>query len=522
MTTATNHLLSVPNNTHRNWWKDKSLRQNLLHCAGCCLCVFYLGFDQALLASLQALPIFNVYFNTPTGTTLGLIASSLYFPGLFASFFGSWVSMKYGRKPTVWIGSGLIIVGTFVNALATNTGIFCGGRVLIGAGGAITKVAAPALLNEIAHPRIRSVIAASYYGWFFLGSALSSWLCLAGLYIPNDWSWRMPCMFQLFAPTLVIIITATGPESPRFLINKGRNEEALNMLAKYHANGKVDDELVQLEYGEICAALESEGEEHKSSWLDLIRTKGNRRRIAMSILMACGTNWTGSGLLGYYLTPILASVGITDPKQTTSLNGGLALFNLLACQLAATQADRISRRVSFFTSGVGMISFASGKKEFGIPTVPIIFAYFAFYDIAWMALPFHYCTEIMPFHLRTKGLAVFTAVQTFANGFNQFVNPIAFKAIAWRFYIVYIAINAGYMVYFYFYLIDSRGMSLESTTLLFDFPRREARQRADEGMQARVAARAEARAAALEKEKGEIDMVEDVAALDKTAPKSMV
>jgi hypothetical protein len=335
-------------------------------------------------------------------------------------------------------------------------------------------------------------------------------------------------MFQLFAPIFVILITATGPESPRFLINQGRNEQALDVLAKYHANGKLDDPLVQLEYSEICAALESEGEEHKSSWLDLVRTKGNRRRIVMAILMACGTNWTGSGLLGYYLTPILASVGIKDPKQTTSLNGGLALFNLLACELAATQADRISRRTSFFVSGAGMISsiaivtgmsatFAAGKQAFGIPTVPFIFIFFFFYDIAWMALPFHYCTEIMPFHLRTKGLAIFTAVQTFANGFNQFVNPIAFKAIAWRFYIVYIAINACYAVYFYFFLIDSRGMSLESTTLLFDYPRREARKRAEEDMQIRVAARAEARAAAadMEKEKGEIDMVENVAALDK-------
>lgn len=138
--TSANHLLSLPNNTHRHWWRDKSLRQNVLHCAGCCLCVFYLGYDQALLAALQAIPEWNAYFDTPTGTKLGLIASSLYFPGLIASFFGSWVSMRYGRKPTVGIGSALIIIGTIVNALAKNTGVFCGGRVLIGAGGAITKV----------------------------------------------------------------------------------------------------------------------------------------------------------------------------------------------------------------------------------------------------------------------------------------------------------------------------------------------------------------------------------------------
>lgn len=398
-------------------------------------------------------------------------------------------------------------------------------------------MAAPALLNELAHTRIRPFIAASYYGWFFLGSSLSSWLCLAGLYVGNDWAWRMPCLFQLLAPCLVILILSSAPESPRFLVNKGRNDEALRVLAKYHANGKVDDPLVQAEYTEICTALEAEGEEHKSSWLDLLRTKGNRRRIVMAILMACGTNWTGSGLLGYYLTPILASVGIKDPKKTTSLNGGLALWNLLACELAATQVERISRRASFFISGIGMIisiaivtgmsaTFASGKQSFGIPTVPFIFIFFFFYDIAWMALPFHYCTEILPFHLRTKGLAIFTAVQTLANAFNQFVNPIAFKAIAWKYYIVYLAINAAYLVFFFFYLIDSRGMSLEEITLLFDYPRKEARQRAAEDMRARVEARANARTAAgsdekidefegSEKEKGTVVMVEDVAQLDK-------
>lgn len=68
------------------------------------------------------------------------------------------------------------------------------------------------------------------------------------------------------------------------------------MLAKYHANGQEDDPLVMLEMKEITAALEAEGDEGKSSWLDLLRTKGNRRRTTMAIVMSLGTNWAGSGL----------------------------------------------------------------------------------------------------------------------------------------------------------------------------------------------------------------------------------
>lgn len=169
--------LTITDNTHPTWWRDPGLRKNVLHCGGLCLCVFYLGYDQSLLACLQSIPQWNSYFDTPSGVHLGLISSSLYFPGIPAAFVGSWISMKFGRRPAVWAGSFLIIIGAIVNALSKNAGEFSGGRVLIGAGGAMTKVVAPALLQEIAHPRLRSVLASSYYGWFFLGAIVSGYLC---------------------------------------------------------------------------------------------------------------------------------------------------------------------------------------------------------------------------------------------------------------------------------------------------------------------------------------------------------
>jgi hypothetical protein len=58
--------------------------------------------------------------------------------------------------------------------------------------------------------------------------------------------------------------------------------------------------------------------------------------------------------------------------------------------------------------------------------------YYGFYDIAWTPLPVPYTAEILPFGLRTKGLALFTSVGTMANSFNQFVNPIALQALEWK------------------------------------------------------------------------------------------
>ncbi|KLT43819.1 general substrate transporter [Cutaneotrichosporon oleaginosum] len=491
MAIATNHLLMVPNNTHPQWWRDKGMRQNVLHCIGCCLCVFYIGYDQSLLSALQSIPQWNEFFDNPKDMWLGLIAASLFFPALITVFISSWISQRFGRRPAIWVGASLIVAGGLLNGLAQNTGQFIGGRALLGAGGAMTKVCAAPLLNELAHPRIRERMAASYYGWYFVGSTISAWLCLGGIYIKGDWGWRLPCIFQAFVPFLVILITFLAPESPRFLVGKGRPEEALRVLAKYHANGKEDDPMVQLEFNEIIVALESEGEEKDTHWRDLIKTPGNRRRTCMVVLIAFGTNWLGNALIAYYLTPVLRSVGVTSAVQTCSLNAGLAMWNVVICQTAAFFVPKISRRVSFFTSHGGMIKDTVKNANIGLATVPFLFIFYGFYDIAWQILQFHYPTEILPFRLRTKGLALFTACQVGANSFNQFVNPIALGRIKWRYYLVYIFINIAYVIYFYFYLIDTRGLPLEEVTMLFDYPRKDARRMAREEMEKRVAAEEE-------------------------------
>lgn len=58
----------------------------------------------------------------------------------------------------------------------------------------------------------------------------------------------------------------------------------------------------------------------------------------------------------------------------------------------------------------------------------------------------------------------------------------------WKYYLVYIVINIAYIIYFYFYLIDTRGLPLEEVTLLYDYPRRTAREQAHAEMENRVQA----------------------------------
>lgn len=108
------------------------------------------------------------------------------------------------------------------------------GRAVIGCGVGIVKVAAPVLIQEIAHPRIRAILGScyqtfAYFGIFFAafmtcerysvsGDVLCLWLIpdlVVGLYVPGNWGWRFPSLLQVVGPVFVLIVVAFAPESPR-------------------------------------------------------------------------------------------------------------------------------------------------------------------------------------------------------------------------------------------------------------------------------------------------------------------
>ena len=95
-----------------------------------------------------------------------------------------------------------------------------------------------------------------------------------------------------FTPSLLqILFIFFVPESPRFLINKGKEQKALSILAKVHANGNENDEMVQCEYIEIRDTLRLEKEVESNSWKELIRTKGNRHRLIILVTAGFFSQW---------------------------------------------------------------------------------------------------------------------------------------------------------------------------------------------------------------------------------------
>ncbi len=191
-----------------------------------------------------------------------------------------------------------------------------------------------------------------------------------------------------------------------------------------------------------------------------------------------------------YLAPALKAVGVTKPIQLVSINAGLAAWNLIIAEIAGLNCERFGRRPLFLISTIGMIisytfvmGFSAGfantnNSALGLAAIPFLFLFYGSYDIAWTPLNYSYAVEIMPFNLRTKGMAIYVSVQNLANAFNQFVNPVALAAITWKYYAVYIAIDCFYVALIYFYFPETKKLSIEEVSLVFDYGTKEGRKQA--------------------------------------------
>jgi Sugar (and other) transporter len=145
------------------------------------------------------------------------------------------------------------------------------------------------------------------------------------------------------------------PESPRWLISANRHKEALAILARYHANGDLDDDLVRYEFKEMKETIALEKEVNQQSISILWSTKGNRHRMLICIAAGLFSQWSGNSLVSYYISTILNEIGITNQKEQLLINGGLQIWNLIVAVSLAFAVDRVGRRKLFLTSTAGML-----------------------------------------------------------------------------------------------------------------------------------------------------------------------
>lgn len=229
-------------------------------------------------------------------------------------------------------------------ALTSPVGMFVFARIFLGHGIVYAIVAGSALLGELGHPKERQFLGSMFNAFYAVGALLGAGIVIQTLKIQSNWSWRLPSLLQAAPSVIQVVSVFLIPESPRWLVSKDRQEEALELLIKYHAEGDASHPLPHAEFAEIKKALEIENESRKRGWLELFQSPAMRRRTLVSGMLGIFCQFSGNALISQYLVPILKMIGITDNETQLKFSVGREAWGFIVCFTLASITPRFPRR----------------------------------------------------------------------------------------------------------------------------------------------------------------------------------
>jgi len=366
------------------------------------------------------------------------------------------------------------IVGVVIQAAALNYATLMVGRVFVGVGVGSGLAIDPVYIAEISPAAHRGRLVTWSEIALNVGIVLGFASGAVFYDLPADTAWRYMFGMGAILPTVMIFLALfVMPESPRWLVSKGKEDKAKSVLQKlYPPNYNVD----QIIY-EIKESIEREVSAEKAMGWDMILfpTPAFRRMLFVGIGAAVAQQAVGVDALQYFLVFIVNESGIQTRGGQTAVLILLGLVKLLFIFVGGHFFDRKGRRPLFFVSLLGMavslillsVSFFGNTTNSAF-AVSALALYFAFFSIgmgpgAWL-VP----SEVFAITVRAKAMSV----ATFMNRVTATLMASTFlttaKAMSYAgFFLLLAGVCIIVLGFFYWFLPETRGRPLEDMSLYF-------------------------------------------------------
>ena len=412
---------------------------------------------------------------------LGLTVSSL-LPGCaLGAFLAGRFADVWGRRSVMMAAAVLFVVSALGSGAAGSALMLALARFFAGAAVGAASVLSPAYISEVTPAHIRGRLSSAQQvmiisgltgaflaNYYLAGAAGSSLGAFWGGYPAWRWMfWVQTAPALLFFVTLLLI-----PESPRFLVAKGRRAEAGAVLTKLFGADAAKTTLA-----EISASLASD---HAPSLKDIQKPGGGWRPIIwVGIGLAVFQQLVGINVVFYYGAVLWQAVGFSeaDALKINILSGALSI---IACLVSIGLIDRIGRRPLLLIGSLGMTvtlgtlswcfaqgTFADGALSLppGVGTVALFAAniYVIFFNMSWGPVMWVMLGEMFPNQMRGSALAVAGAAQWLANFMVSFSFPWLAKNL--HLPLTYGLYTAGAALSFFFvqrWVHETKGKELEA------------------------------------------------------------
>ncbi|CRG91958.1 Facilitated trehalose transporter Tret1 [Talaromyces islandicus] len=437
------------------------------------------GYDSGIISTTLGQSSFPSYFHKPSDNLIGAIVSTYSGGQGIGNLLGGWLGDSLGRKKTIWLASTLALIGAILQTAAVNIVMFLVGRILAGFAIGLVYAVSSIYNAEIAPPKIRGVIVGLQTQLISLGYALANWVGVFGSFAAGNAAWRIPLGIQCVPALILILGLFWLPESPRWLIQKEKYDQARVVLERLHSEiGDADTGFYHREFEQIKQQIDFEREVTIKSWWVLFTKASNRRRLLLGIGLQVFLQTTGVNVVNYYQTTLFSDVGITG-RNVLWVSAGYGMMGPIGNAICLSYIDKVGRKLPLAWTSVALVIdmtlimvfskyFPGSSNRIGQGfTIAWIFSFSFIFSLGYNAIQLVYIAEIFPTALRSRATAICAFMGTGVGLlFNQ-LSPKAFARIGWKYYAIFVACDIVAAFCFFMFYPETQGKTLEEIAELF-------------------------------------------------------
>jgi len=413
---------------------------------------FLFGYDSGAVNGTQ--PGLTAAFNLVPGSFspsngLGFTVASLLIGCFIGAFFAGRLADMFGRRNVMRLTALLFLIGAVVQGLSHDHLLFVLARILGGMAVGAASVLSPAYISEVAPASIRGrmttvqqiMIITGLTAAFLINYFLAA---KAGVSTASYWlgleAWRWMYLMQAIPAAIFLVALYFIPESPRYLVSKGRDDNAVSVLTKLFGS-----DIARSKLEEIRATFSAD---HRPRLSDVLAPAGSngfagiRPIVWVGIMLAVFQQLVGINVIFYYGATLWQLAGFTE-NDSLLINIVSGAVSIAACFVTIAVIDKIGRKPLLLIGSAGMAvtlfvmvyAFSHGSldpadptklvlsKDLGMIAVVAANLYVIFFNVSWGPVMWVMLGEMFPNQIRGSSLAVAGFFQWFANFLISFSFP---------------------------------------------------------------------------------------------------
>jgi sugar porter (SP) family MFS transporter len=366
------------------------------------------GYDTAVISG--AVGYLEEFFELTPAMT-GWATSSALLGCVIGAALAGMISDRIGRKKTLLLAAICFLVSAIGSALPRDLTEFIIYRILGGIGVGAASMTSPMYIAEISPARIRGrmvslnqlAIVSGMLVVYFVNLLIENYGSNVDVNWNLEYGWRWMFGSETVPALLLFVLMFLVPESPRWLVKKGRVDEARGILAKIDGSKHADKEVAAI----------SDNLAHEEASLGQLFQPGMRLLLVIGLTLAVLQQITGINVVLYYAPEIFKDLGFAMDVallQTVAVGAVNVLFTIVAVWFV----DRIGRKPLMIAGAAGMglslLSLGTGFyfQQTGSWAMFFVLSYIACFALSLGPVTWVILSEIFPTKIRGRAMAVAT------------------------------------------------------------------------------------------------------------------